>query len=907
MSLTLGARLGPYEITAKLGEGGMGVVFKAKDFHLGRDVALKFLPEGFTQDPERLARFEREAKLLAQLNHPNIAQIYGLEVSGDTRALVMELVDGPTLAERLEAGPLPFNESLSVSLQIAQALEEAHEKGIVHRDLKPQNVKASIEGKVKVLDFGLAKAMDPMRAASGGASASQLAQSPTLTLGATQLGVILGTAAYMSPEQAKGMAVDKRADIWAFGVVLWEMLTGRRLFGGDSVTETLASVLRNEVDFAALPAETPAALRTLLRRCLERNPKNRLHDIADARVVLAEVAAGRSDEAPPALAPIDPAGADRRSRRRALAAVALVAAGAVGGWFVSKRASVGVAPSASILRPTFRQLTKMPGGEGDPTLAPDGESFVFVKRDGDDLDLFVQRVDGTKAVPLTAECALDDYDPAFSADGRLLAYRSECGGGGVFVMGATGEANRRVVDFGYQPAWSPDGRELALVTERLDAPTSRNSESQLWAVRVDSGERRRVTEHDAMAPAWSPDGRRIAFWGLRESRFQRDLWSVAADGSELAESAAVALLDDLALDWAPVYSGDGRWLYFASTRGGTFNLWRLAIDPASGARRGEPEPLTAPSSWAGPFALSADGRRLVFADRNIETEIVLAPFDPARRELAADPAHAFSGSFELREQKLSPDGEWILFVNEDPPQQLHLVRRDGTGYRQLIADEERNRQGEWSPAGDWIVFQTTRGDSSLAIIRPDGGGWQALPIGSGASTPRWSPDGTTIAAFDNNRNGLLIDVRAGFGAPVVTEMPPIAAGVLFWPTTWSSDGALLAGRATRAGQIENIVIRAMATGAYRELPGTSGAHADFSMAFVGARDIAYTDDAALWLRGADGGVAKRLHAPVRGRRVGNISATADGHWLTWIEKADESDIWLMTLEEAVYGEKGQTN
>jgi serine/threonine-protein kinase len=321
----IGTRLGPYEITAKLGEGGMGEVFQAKDSHLGRNVALKVLPEGFTQDAERLARFEREAKLLAQLNHPNIAQIYGFEVSGETRALVMELVEGPTLAERLEQGPLPFKECLSVSLQIAHALEEAHEKGIVHRDLKPQNIKASIEGKVKVLDFGLAKAMDST--AGSAASAADMAlsptlmQSPTLTaMQGTQLGVILGTAAYMSPEQAKGRPVDKRADIWAFGVVLFEMLTGRKLFEAETLAETLGAIFRQEIELDELPAGTPARLRRLLERCLERDPKRRLRDIGEARIALAAIAAGE----------VEPVGTAVAARRRGVSMpfVAALVAGA---------------------------------------------------------------------------------------------------------------------------------------------------------------------------------------------------------------------------------------------------------------------------------------------------------------------------------------------------------------------------------------------------------------------------------------------------------------------------------------------------------------------------------------------------------------------------------------------------
>ncbi|MCE7958663.1 MAG: serine/threonine protein kinase, partial [Acidobacteria bacterium ACB2] len=277
MTIAPGTRLGPYEITGKLGEGGMGEVFRARDTKLGREAAIKVLPPGFAADADRVARFRREAQILASLGHPGIAAIYGLEEVEGTLALAMELAPGEELAERLKRGPLPVDEALAIARQVAEALEEAHEKGIVHRDLKPANVKVTPDGKVKVLDFGLAKAMDP---AAGAASAADLARSPTLmnspTLTAapgTQLGVILGTAAYMAPEQAKGKAVDRRADIWAFGVVLFEMLSGRRLFDGETVSEVLAAVIREEVDWGRLPAATPPAVRRLLRRCLERDPR----------------------------------------------------------------------------------------------------------------------------------------------------------------------------------------------------------------------------------------------------------------------------------------------------------------------------------------------------------------------------------------------------------------------------------------------------------------------------------------------------------------------------------------------------------------------------------------------------------------------------------------------------------
>jgi len=327
MTLSPGAKLGPYEITAKLGEGGMGQVFRAVDRRLGRQVAIKVLPDKVARDPEHLALFEREARLLASLNHPNVAAIYGLEEGDGVRALVLELVEGPTLADRLQKGALPLAESLRVARQIAEALGEAHEKGIVHRDLKPGNVKCPEGGRVKVLDFGLAKAYRGEEADPSGPSD----RSKTLALGETQEGVIVGTAAYMAPEQARAQRVDRRADIWAFGVVLYEMLTGARLFHADTSIDTLTRVLTLDPDWSALPEETPAAIRRLLRRCLERDVRNRLHDIADARLVIEDVLAGRDvpaageDSASPTRRLAPPAEAARRPTRLGLLLTAAVA------------------------------------------------------------------------------------------------------------------------------------------------------------------------------------------------------------------------------------------------------------------------------------------------------------------------------------------------------------------------------------------------------------------------------------------------------------------------------------------------------------------------------------------------------------------------------------------------------
>src|SRR5271154_240297 len=291
MPLQKNTRLGSYEILTPIGAGGMGEVYRATDSKLGRDVALKVLPDAFARDSDRMARFQREAKVLASLNHSNIATIHGLEDSGKTHALVMELVEGPTLADRIRLGPIPMDEALQIAKQIADALEYAHEHGVVHRDLKPANVKGTNDAAVKVLAFGLAKAIE------GDAASADIATSPTMSRMATLAGVLLGTAAYMSPEQAKGKSVDRRADIWAFGCVLYEMLTGKMAFSGETVTDTLASVIKEEPDWSQLPATTPIRVHVLLKRCSRKDPRQRLRDIGDARISLGEVLASAPDPA----------------------------------------------------------------------------------------------------------------------------------------------------------------------------------------------------------------------------------------------------------------------------------------------------------------------------------------------------------------------------------------------------------------------------------------------------------------------------------------------------------------------------------------------------------------------------------------------------------------------------------
>ncbi len=529
MSLAAGTRIGPYEIVAPIGAGGMGEVYRARDTRLDRDVAIKVLPEAFASDAERLARFTREAQTLASLNHPCIAAIYGIEETpGGLRALVMELVAGDDLTVAIARGPLPPDEALPIAAQIAEALEAAHEQGVVHRDLKPANVKVRPDGTAKVLDFGLAKAIDGHGSshASGG---SDGAIPPTLTSPAmTERGVVLGTAAYMSPEQAKGRPVDKRSDIWAFGVVLHEMLTGRRLFQGDSVAETLAAVLTREPDLAGLPGTVPLPVVALLRRCLERDPKKRLRDIGEARLLLSEgglrtgspgdsmfggVTAPTSSGMTPATAP-----AARPTRRQLLVAATGMAGAFAGGY--ASRAFLDRSPTASAAAPALatRPLTTS-GTVISASISGDGRYLAYVESEQGRQSLWIQQLASGQSLRLVPDDNVAYWGHTFTPDGNRVVFGQKTSddiNGALYAISTLGGSPTRLIgDIDSQPTFSPDGTRMAFLRLRHPAPGA----TALIVANTDgTGERAlaSVTLPEYMAgiffgaPAWSPDGRTIA-------------------------------------------------------------------------------------------------------------------------------------------------------------------------------------------------------------------------------------------------------------------------------------------------------------------------------------------------------------------------------------------------------------
>ena len=733
----IGTRLGSYEITAKLGEGGMGEVYRATDTRLKREVAIKVLPTAFTADKERLARFEREAQLLAQLNHTNIAQIFGIETSGATHALVMELVDGPTLAERLESGPLSFAESLSFALQIAQALEEAHEKGIVHRDLKPQNIKASSEGKIKVLDFGLAKAMD---ATPGSASATDLARSPTLmqspTLTAahgTQLGVILGTAAYMAPEQARGVAVDKRADIWGFGVVLFEMLSGRRLFEGELVTDVLANVLKSEVDFGALPADTPPAIRTLLRRCLARNPKNRMRDIGDARLVLEELAAGKPEEPVPAGA-VSAAAPRRSFRARSLP------------W-----ALAGVASLAAIL---FAVL---------PTRAPRAEAPRLLRFQ--------------IAPPASANTSRRGSGFELSADGRYFVIASA---GELWVRALDAVAFRRLegIAEATYPFWSPDGAWIGFFAE-----------NQMRKVARDGGPVQKICDApEGRGATWGADG--VIVFSAGAGGGGGGLSRVSAQGGQPVALTHVAAGGVNQYHRYPQFLPGGRsFLFqFLSPSPELAGIYVASVDG------GEPERVLEGGDQAR-FAPATDGSGDGYLLFRRENTLMAQAFDPGRRRVSGElipvadgvgsGGNTGSGAFAVSTNGLLAWSADLLESGE-----LTWIGRSGERLESVLQDTREIQGLALAPGARRLAFGVGR-PSDIWIQALPGGTPSRFTFGSapGWAYPLWSPDGAELIYSTFDLVGYpQYEIRRRRADRAGAEETLVSAKTVLYPWDWTQDG-----------------------------------------------------------------------------------------------------------------------
>ncbi|MGQ0734020.1 MAG: protein kinase domain-containing protein [Acidobacteriota bacterium] len=883
--------LGPYRVSALLGAGGMGEVYRAMDTKLGREVAIKVLPQEVAGDAQRLARFRREAQVLASLNHPNIAAIHGLEEAEGRPFLVLELVEGEDLAARIARQRVPVDEALAIVLQIADALEEAHAKGIVHRDLKPANVKLTPAGKVKVLDFGLAKAYAG-EAAIGTTADPRL--SPTLSRHVTEAGLVLGTAAYMSPEQARGRPVDKRADIWALGVVLWEMLTGSPLFTGDTLSDVLAAVLTREPDWASLSNLGPA-LTIALKRCLSKDPRRRWHCAADFAQALDDASM------PAAHARVGLGLVAASWKRVALVSIAIAVTAVVAAAIVFFGAPPTAGPVAAAPAWTFRPLTQGAGLEVQPTISPDGRLVAYASNADGDWDIYLVRVGGGNPINLTANSPDDDYHPAFSPDGERIAFRSERDGGGTFLMGATGESPRRVSNAGFNASWSPDGTRLVVASEGIRESFGRETSSPLLVVDIATGSVREIGGDDAVQPAWSPQGHRIAFWGLWPIGSGRpDLWTIAPDGS-----GKVRVTDDVSFDTSPAWSPDGRFLWFASDRGGSLNLWRVAIDEVTGAVLSEPEPVTVPSGWAGQLSLSADGRGFVFTALDRRNNLERIAFDPNRGLVTGAPVALTRGSRIFSSLSPSPDSRWIALSSFGTPDGVFLMPRDGGEIRQIV--EGDSKQVMWRPDGRQITFLSDRGGTAqIWSVRPDGSALTQLTNAEkGAALPIWSPDGKRlIAGWDEPST---FDATAGPPLTIVSPLPRPPSDGTFWPSSWSPDGQTLVGYVNLKEGLyaRGVQLLSVDSGSYRTVAAALthpiAGSPPMSSWLRDSRRLLHAGPAGIYLIDAIADQTRLIWPAPPGTQLQQpIAASADRE-IYFLHGEQEADIWVASLARGARG------
>ena len=779
MPLHPGTTLGPYQVTAKIGEGGMGEVYQARDTKLDRDVALKVLPEAFTSDPDRLARFEREAKVLASLNHPNIGSIYGLEEAAGVKALVLELVEGPTLADRITQGPIPIDEALPIAKQIAEALEAAHEQGVIHRDLKPANIKVREDGTVKVLDFGLAKAFQP------DAGDLNMSMSPTisLTAAATQMGMVIGTAAYMAPEQAKGKVVDKRADVWAFGAVLYEMLAGARPFAGDDVAETLARVIDREPDWAALPDNVPPVLNNFLRRCLQKNPKKRIRDIGD--VSLAMEGAFETAVSTPSGPTVAPRLAGwQRPMPLVIAGLLVAVVSGLTVWSLTRPAPRPVAQFVLLTPPDGTLRTA--GGDSEVAISPDGTRVVYASGFGPPANrrLYLRQLGELDATPLRG--TEGGFAPFFSPDGQSVGFRSAPGNLLKRVSVIGGAATTIVEpDLVGGVSWGPDDAIVfGSPSGLMRVPAVGGEPEPLTTVDPEQGE----TGHswpDVLpnltgvlftAVSGTAEDSRLAVVSLEtgvvsyllpvggQARYAptghivygdgRTLWAVGfdADRLELTSTNPVPVVEDVgtkpsgAANFA--LAGNGSLVYVTGAgAGGGAPRSLVWVD-----REGREEPLATPLQAYRSPSVSPDGTRV--AVDVIGGDIWIHDLERGTEAiLTTDPANDYAPLW-------TPDGERVVFAS---------TREGQLGLFQKLADTPGDAEHlmtassgssviqptGWAAEGQTLLYSeagTTAPDIGLVSMEGDGATELLLDTASAEASPAVSPDGEWIA-YNSSESG----------------------------------------------------------------------------------------------------------------------------------------------------------
>lgn len=757
MTLTTGTKLDGYEVLGPLGAGGMGEVYRARDSVLKRDVAIKVLPSVFSRDPDRLRRFEQEAQAAAALNHPNILVIYQFGTFGNAPYLVSELLEGSTLREQLARSPMPVHKAIDYGVQIACGLAAAHEKGIVHRDLKPENIFVTKDQRAKILDFGLAKLTHADAATPDG---------DTVTLDEqTDPGQILGTVGYMSPEQVRGKAADHRTDIFAFGAILYEMVTGKRAFRKPTSPETMTAILNDELpDISQITPGTPLGLLRVMRRCLEKNPERRFQSASDLAFSL--------ESLPDSDVAVNDDHANVSTTRKGHAAVAGILGFVVGSVLIAALGWWIVRPGSAPLTMRFSAVTSFAGVQAQPALSPDGRSVAFTSNRDGHYNTYVGLLRGGGLVQITHDAAMKSR-PMWSPDGSTLAYAqlNESGTMDVWEVAALGGLPRKVMLNGTDPAWTPDGRSLIYANY---------ADGQIWICGV-SGENPRLLVR--MKPAEvatelriSPDGKMVAMAIRSAGGGPTGKLGIA----DLSTGEVRLLTKDSPTTLSPAWSSDNRFIYFASSRGGTLNIWKVGAD-GNGLRQ-----VTAGAGDDTELDVSSDGKHLVFATMRLN--IGLSQFDTQVRAgessikvLTSDPARNEFGP------AYSPDGTHLAFFTNlkgVEHESIGMADANGGNATQLVRDDRTNLFPRWSPDGNRIVyfsFDDQGRNEDYRSIAISGGAPQTIIRSGGNFIFDVGRDGRVLYQKDP---GKLQAYDPRDGRSLILGNVPEGA----WLFRWSSDG-----------------------------------------------------------------------------------------------------------------------
>jgi eukaryotic-like serine/threonine-protein kinase len=870
-----------YRIERLIGAGGMGEVYLAFDEKLKRNVALKILPPEFVSNDERVKRFEMEARAISSLNHPGIVTIYDVGSFEGVNYIATEFVEGKTLRD-LIGGQFKIRNILLNSIQICDALGAAHKEGIIHRDMKPENIMIRRDGYAKILDFGLAKLTEVSPDTLG-------------DIAKTSKGVLIGTPAYMSPAQISDDRVDHRTDLWSCGVVLYEFLTGKNPFKGANRQQTFQAILsRNPPPCSSINPEVPPELDRIIAKLLEKDPGMGYQTAADLRAdlkrVKREIDSSPSWDSDHSVSPNAPGRGSFLSPWIAVGSVGLLLTGLVVGayYFFTDRKDLD-AIDWSAARSV--QLTDQAGTEYYPSISPDGSGFVYAAEENGNFDIFYQPIGGKNRVNLTPGSDADDTQPAFSPDGQRIAFRSERSPRGIYVMDASGESPKLISDSGYHPSWSPDGKEIVVSSFGRDQPTIRAAPgSVLTGINVSTGLKRELAKVEASFPAWSPNGHRIAYWFYSGTFGRRGIATIPAAGGE-----PIVVAKDFAVsNWNPVWSPDGRYLYFVSSRAGNMNFWRVRIDEATGQVLSEPNAVTTPSKYSRHPSFSRDGKRLLYVQTNNQANIQGVGFDLASGRPVGSPFWITQGDREVSRAELSPDGtQFVMRLIKRTQDDIAIVSRDGRQWRDVTDDEPFDRYVRWSPDGKQLAFLSDRNQGGqIWVSNSDGTDLRQLTFSQRSDLspgfPVWNPAGDRLAVYFDGVTSLLDPTRSEIGQQAPTLPKDQRYRLVAWD--WSPDGKKLAG-VIADGEKRHIGYFSFETNQYHVVVESNDGVPSW---LPDSRRFVYAVGAKVFL--AD--IESRTAAEIFSNSLVDIRSpfvSRDGKLLYYVAANSESDIWLLDL------------